>query len=153
MYPVTAEMHSEPINVSEEFNWVLNNPRGSRYQCKVCHPDITHPTGGELLPTEKGKKYNFTHPYTKLPLDAWTQIHWWALRLGELNIDGEIKEVNIETCKREDCHPGTLQPENAVCQGCHSEDHTVEPPEEREVPIAARIPNINDYIGVKGAIK
>ncbi len=151
-YPVTAEMHSKPINVSEEFEWVLNNPRGSRYQCKVCHPSITHPKDGELLPTGRGEKYNFTHPDTGLPLDAWTQIHWWALRLGTLNIEGELKVIDRDTCKREDCHTGNLEPENMdrQCQGCHSEDHTVEPPEEREVPISARIPNINDYIGVKG---
>ncbi len=155
MYPVTAEMHSEPINVSQEFLWVLENPRGWRYQCKVCHYSVTHPTNGVLLPTERGKKYDFTHPDTDLPMDMWTQIHWWALRLGALDIDGELREVDRESCKREDCHQGKLEAENIAreCQGCHSKDRTVEPPEEREVPIAARIPNINDYFGVKGEVR
>lgn len=116
-YPVTPEDHSKPINVSKEFAWVLENPRGVEYQCRICHSLVVHSTDGILIPTERGKKWNFTHPsIPNVPLDYWKQNHFKVLIRGE---------QNIRLCQA--CHVNKLDPINigVECQGCHSKNHQV----------------------------
>ncbi len=82
-YPVTAKDHSSPIDVSKEFEWVLENPRGNKYVCKNCHAFVVHPSDTELLPTERGKKYDYAHPgFPKINFGPWQQAHWHLLRDG-----------------------------------------------------------------------
>jgi hypothetical protein len=117
IYPVTPEDHSKPIDVSEEFKWVLENPTGEKYQCRICHSFVVHSTDGPLLPTERGKKWNFIHPgIPSVPLAEWKQYHFKALIGGE---------QDIGVCKT--CHVGSLRPAevDTQCQGCHSDSHQV----------------------------
>lgn len=118
-FPLTVRTHTKPIDVSTEFDWVIRNPRGKRYQCKTCHSYITHPTGGPLLPLEE-KSNQPSHPFFRTSYDIVIQIHIRVLDQGFLKIDGKIQKADKDTCER--CHIGDLAPERArpLCRGCHA---------------------------------
>ncbi len=172
-YPVTAQDHSEPIDVSEQFEWVLENPRGSKYECKNCHSFITHPSDTKLIPTERGEKYEYTHPgFPRLDFGTWQQSHWHLLRNGgngdlefiysrenegetyevtsrSLVVNGELRHLDTSMCKI--CHKlERLRPENmdGKCQGCHNQGEITLYEHEPHI----HIPNPNDFIGAKGII-
>ena len=172
-FPVTAEDHSKPIDVSEQFEWVPENPRGNKYACKNCHVFVTHPSDTELLPTERGEKYDFTHPgFPKIDFGPWQQAHWHLLRDGgkgglefeysgnsgknsfevtskDIVINGVERRLDKGMCKI--CHKiDRLRPENmdGKCQGCHNKG--VITLFEHEPPL--HLPNPNDYIGAKGVV-
>ncbi len=169
-FPVTARDHSTPIDVSEQFEWVLENPRGFKYQCKNCHSFITHPSDTELLPTERGEKYEYTHPgFPNMDLGTWQQSHWHLLREAneelqfryysgeegetfevtarELKVNGIPRQLDREMCMV--CHK-LRRPEDidGKCQGCHAEGEITL----FEHGEYMHIPNPNDYIGAKGII-
>jgi hypothetical protein len=172
-YPVTAEDHSSPIDVSEMFEWTIENPRGKKYVCKNCHPFITHPSDTELLPTERGEKYDYTHPaYPKIDFGPWQQTHFHLLREGgkegkefvysgesnettykitanEIEINGIERKLDKNMCKI--CHKvDELRPENmdGKCQGCHNHGE-ITLYEHEPIP---HLPNPNDYFGIKGIV-
>jgi hypothetical protein len=175
-YPVTAEDHSSPIDVSEMFEWTLENPRGNKYVCKNCHSFIAHPTDTELLPTERGEKYENTHPgFPKIDFGPWQQSHWHLLREEkndeggelefvyngengensfrmtheELEINGVERSLDTDMCKI--CHKiERLRPENmdGKCQGCHNQGEITLYEHE---PIL-HLPNPNDKFGTTGVV-
>jgi hypothetical protein len=145
-YPVTAEDHSSPIDVSEMFEWVIENPRGNKYVCKNCHNFIVHPTDTEILPSERGEKYESTHPgFPNIDFGPWQQTHFHLLRDGgkegkefvysgeshgntfsltasDIEINGIERKVDKDSCLI--CHKiEKLRPENmdGKCQGCHNQ--------------------------------
>ncbi|GBE19025.1 hypothetical protein BMS3Abin16_01637 [archaeon BMS3Abin16] len=176
-YPVTAEDHSSPIDVSEMFEWTIENPRGNKYVCKNCHSYITHPTDTELLPTERGEEYNNTHPgFPKIDFGPWQQTHWHLLRASgehsegrelqfvykgesngttfkithnKLEINGVERKLDKDMCLI--CHKlEKLRPENmdGKCQGCHNQGKITMYEHE---PIL-HLPNPNDDFGTKGIV-
>jgi len=172
-YPVTAVAHSDPIDVSEQFEWTLENPRGQKYMCKNCHSFITHPSDTELIPTERGVKFDFTHPgFPSLDFGTWQQTHWHLLRGGAdgdlefiyagendgstyevtdraLVVNGELRTLDTSMCKI--CHKvERLRPENmdGKCQGCHNHGEITLFEHEPQM----HIPNPNDYFGATGII-
>jgi hypothetical protein len=172
-FPVTAEDHSRPIDVSEMFEWTIENPRGTKYVCKNCHPFIAHPTDTENLPTERGEKYEYTHPgFPKIDFGPWQQTHLHLLRDGgkdgkefvysgeshetsfkitadEIEINGVERKLDTSMCKI--CHKiERLRPENmdGKCQGCHNHGE-ITLFEHHPIP---HLPNPNDYFGTKGIV-
>lgn len=172
-YPVTAADHSSPIDVSEMFEWTIENPRGNKYVCKNCHSFVVHPSDTELLPTERGEKYDFTHPgFPQINLGPWQQTHYHLLRDGgregkEFIYSGESSEASFEItadsleinsierkldkemCKI--CHKiERLRPENmdAKCQGCHNHGEITLFEHE---PVM-HLPNPNDRYGTTGIV-
>lgn len=188
VYPLTINSHFAPINVRSEFEYTLNNPRGTRYECKICHSTVAHPTNSELLPKERGEKYNFIHPgFPTVPTDIWGITHYhlftdnegdlafvysgtvelpqpdgttrmrsYRITADELQMDDVQRDLDLKMC--EICHKGEWEPEHidAVCQGCHSEEHKVthykHVPHNWLVSLFKKTPNINDYYGVTGEV-
>lgn len=173
-FPVTAEDHSSPIDVSEMFQWTIDNPRGNKYVCKNCHSFITHPTDTELLPTERSEEFGTKHPgFPKIDLGQWQQVHLHLLRDGgkpgkdfvytgttadgdtyrvsayKLEINGVERKLDHQMCII--CHKvENLRPENldAKCQGCHNGGIVTLFEHEPHW----HVPNPNDYIGTKGVV-
>jgi nitrate reductase cytochrome c-type subunit len=172
-YPVSAEDHSSPIDVSEMFEWTLENPRGNKYVCKNCHSFIAHPTDTEILPSERGEKYESTHPgFPKIDLGAWQQTHFHLLRDGgkdgkefvysgedhendfkitasDIEINRVARSLDKDMCLI--CHKiERLRPENmdGKCQGCHNHGEITLYHHE---PIL-HLPNPNDKFGTIGVV-
>ncbi len=116
--------------IREKKEEAINTPSGD--ECKFCHSYITHPTDGELLPTESSEKYDNVHPgFPNIDMGEWKRRHWHALRGEPLVVDGVARTVDGEMCKI--CHQGDLSPEKISeqkleCFGCHRVDdwNTVE---------------------------
>lgn len=122
VYPLSDDAMSKPIDVTDKFLQAKRNPDG--WECLFCHAYITHSYDGKLLPTERGRKYNFTHPgFPRIDLGKWKQLHWHAVAYGEpVLVNGVYRKVDEEVCKI--CHQGELAPEklaekNIFCYGCH----------------------------------
>lgn len=170
-FPVTTEDHSKPLDVSEQFKWTLENPRGAKYQCKNCHNFITHPSDTELIPTERGEKYEYIHPgFPNIYFGPWQQSHWHILRDGgkggleyryngnahdnifevtskDLVINGVPRQLDESMCQI--CHK-TKRPESidGKCQGCHNKGNITL----FEHGPFLHLPNLNDYVGAKGIV-
>jgi hypothetical protein len=171
-FPLMGDHHKYPIDVREECDWAIENPRGLKYQCKNCHNFITHPTDTELLPTERGKKYDYTHPgFPKIDFGPWQQAHLHLLGGGgndlefryagnseenvfevtadDLVINGVPRRLDKNMCKI--CHKlEKMRPENmdGKCQGCHNDGKITLFEHEPRL----HLPNLNDYIGAKGIV-
>ncbi len=171
-YPVTAEDHSSPIDVSEMFEWTIENPRGNKYNCKNCHNFVVHPTDTKTLPSERGEKYENTHPgFPKIDFGPWQQAHYHLLNtegnekefvysgesLGtdfkltgsEIEINGIQRHLDRDMCLI--CHKlENLRPENmdGKCQGCHNHGEITLFHHEAIL----HLPNPNDNFGTTGVV-
>jgi|GEM_PF-3390123 len=171
-FPVTAEDHSSPIDVSEMFEWTIENPRGNKYNCKNCHTAIAHPTDTEILPSERGEKYDNTHPgFPKIDFGPWQQAHYHLLNTdanekefvytgesqgtefqltgSEIEINGVQRQLDRDMCLI--CHKlENLRPENmdGKCQGCHNQGEITMFHHE---PIL-HLPNPNNNFGTTGVV-
>lgn len=121
-FPFTESfLNSVDHSIREKKEEAMNTPSGD--ECKFCHSYITHPTDGELLPTEDSEKYNNIHPgFPQIDMGEWKRRHWHALEGEPIVIDGVPRKVDGEFCKI--CHQGDLSPEKISehkleCFGCH----------------------------------
>jgi hypothetical protein len=134
-YPIKPESHEAPIDVSEEFLLARESPKTQ--ECKNCHPAIAHPTDGRLIPTERGEKYNFTHPafsYFHNPdnsalfdFASLKQKHWNISKNTWITVNGMKRQLNLKTCRK--CHRGSLRAKEVAveCEGCHSGKRAFKP--------------------------
>jgi hypothetical protein len=133
--PLTPESHATPIDVVDEFLSAVQSPETQ--ECKYCHPAISHPTDGKLIPTERGEKYDFAHPAFSyfydsghpmlIDIAAMKQLHWNISKNRWIMVNGMQREINMKTCRK--CHRGSLRPKEVAeeCEGCHSGRRVVKP--------------------------
>lgn len=127
-HPVTAADHSTPIDVSEQFEKAVANPR--EQDCRVCHVYTAHPTGGEARPYPEAFRFT-THPEPAVDTGKWKAYHWHYLADGEVETaDGDVVQIQKTDCY--DCHRSYMAPQNfnlsnrakgyESCPNCHRYD-------------------------------